>query len=235
MAARRSVCQASLRASSPRLQPRLDGKNNRHAHDEEKRGKNQIGGREAVPRGVVHLRPCAVAAVVVHHDHEGDGEAAQHVERKQPFGAPEPARGAWSWSIRPFSVNRECTYATRLELISPSLQTVCSPGLSTLRRMRSVDPASPAATLALQGFRSNFACHHPEARLWPNFSLLFRPIEHPPEFTFRALLLGSHLRPHLRRRHRLCRPARRTHRRRFHSHRGAFHQHSARLRPRFDS
>ena len=38
-------------------QPRLRRKHDRHAHHEQKRGKNQVGGRESVPRGVMHLAP----------------------------------------------------------------------------------------------------------------------------------------------------------------------------------
>src|ERR1035438_5348444 len=32
---------------------------------------------------MVHESPCPGAAVVIHHDHEGDGDAANHIERKQ--------------------------------------------------------------------------------------------------------------------------------------------------------
>ena len=65
------------------VEPRLGGEDDGRAHDKEKCGKDQVGGGESIPIGVVHLGPRAVAAVVVHHDHEGDGEAAQNVERKQ--------------------------------------------------------------------------------------------------------------------------------------------------------
>jgi hypothetical protein len=77
---------------SRRAEPRFNRKDDRYADHKEKRGKDQIGGRESVPRGVVHLRPCALAAGVVHHDHEGDGEAAQHVKRKQALGRPHQRR-----------------------------------------------------------------------------------------------------------------------------------------------
>src|SRR6185437_11482775 len=63
-------------------QPRLKRENDRDADDEQKCGEDEIGGREAVPICVLHLTPGAGPAVVVHHDHESNGEAAQRVERK---------------------------------------------------------------------------------------------------------------------------------------------------------
>ena len=66
-------------------QPRAESKHDRHPDDEGERGKDEVGGGEAVPFGVIHEPPRAGASVVVHHDHEGDGDAADHVEREQPL------------------------------------------------------------------------------------------------------------------------------------------------------
>jgi hypothetical protein len=52
-------------------------------NDEDERGKDQVSGCEAIPVGVVHEVPRARAAIVVDHDHEGDGDAADHVEGKK--------------------------------------------------------------------------------------------------------------------------------------------------------
>jgi len=68
------------------VEPSLSGEDDGRAHHEKKSGKYQIRSRESVPIGVAHLSPCAVAAGIVHHDHEGDGEAAQNIERKQTPG-----------------------------------------------------------------------------------------------------------------------------------------------------
>ena len=62
---------------------RLIGENNGCADNEEKGGKDEIGCGKAIPLGVVHLSPRIPAAVVVHHDHEGDGHAAQNIEREK--------------------------------------------------------------------------------------------------------------------------------------------------------
>jgi len=48
-------------------------------------GKDQVGGGEAVPLRVLQGPEGAVAAVVVHQDHEGDGEAAQQVDGEIPL------------------------------------------------------------------------------------------------------------------------------------------------------
>ena len=74
------------------LEARIGGKDDRHADHEEKCGKDEVGSRKAIPVGVVHFGPSATTAVVVHHDHEGDGEAAQRVKRKQPFGCGNEGR-----------------------------------------------------------------------------------------------------------------------------------------------
>src|SRR5208337_2287929 len=81
-AAQRMTCKFGARVATP--QPCLSGKNHRDAYNKEKRGKDEICGRESVPRSVLHLLPRAGAGVV-HHDHEGDGEPAQHIKRKQTF------------------------------------------------------------------------------------------------------------------------------------------------------
>ena len=65
----------------------------------------------------------------------------------------------------------------------------------------------------------------------PEFQPFVSPDENRPEFTFRALLLGSIFRHHLWRRHGLCGPARRAYCGRLDSDRGAVDQHSARLWP----
>ena len=87
-----------LSARGAASQPRLKGKDDRSAHNKNKAGIDQIRGGDAVPLGVIHEAPGAGAAIVVHHDHEGDSKAAQHVQREQPLGrAPMRAMG---WSLR---------------------------------------------------------------------------------------------------------------------------------------
>ena len=78
--ARMTVCFASWRARGAFGQARVEGEDDGDADDEDEGGKDQVGGREAVPVGVIHEVPRTGAAVVVHHDHEGDGDAANHVE-----------------------------------------------------------------------------------------------------------------------------------------------------------
>ena len=59
----------------------------RDANQKEEGRKDQVGGREAVPGGVLHRPVCLLAvAIVVDHDHEADGEPAQHIERNHPRG-----------------------------------------------------------------------------------------------------------------------------------------------------
>src|SRR5581483_2113384 len=75
--------QGKLLARFAASQPRLRRKYDRDSDDKKKGGKYEIGGRKAVPCGVMHLGPCVSPTIVVHHDHEGDGEAPQNVEGKQ--------------------------------------------------------------------------------------------------------------------------------------------------------
>jgi len=49
-------------------------------------GKNQVSRRQAIPCRVIHKRPGAAAAIVVHHDHEGNGDAAHYIQREQTLG-----------------------------------------------------------------------------------------------------------------------------------------------------
>jgi len=62
------------------------GENDGDADDEEEGGEDEVGGGHAVPVGMLHEAPRMIAAVVVHHDHEGDGEPAERVEREQAPG-----------------------------------------------------------------------------------------------------------------------------------------------------
>ena len=72
-----------VRARRPTGKPRIECEDYRDAYNKNERRKNKIGRREAVPHGVVHKTPRARSTVIVHHDHEGDGDAADHIERKQ--------------------------------------------------------------------------------------------------------------------------------------------------------
>jgi len=51
------TCEFGPRIATP--QPRLGRKHDRHTHQKKETWKNQVGGRQSVPRGVVHLSPCA--------------------------------------------------------------------------------------------------------------------------------------------------------------------------------
>ncbi len=84
MAARTTVCFAKLRACGSSCQPRFKGKHHRNPDHKCEGREDQVGRGQAVPFGVIHEVPRAGAAVVVHHDHEADGDAADHIEREQP-------------------------------------------------------------------------------------------------------------------------------------------------------
>ena len=59
----------------------LRGEDGGDADEEEEGGEDEVGGGEAVPVGVLHGPVGLVAAaVVVDHDHEADGEAAEDVD-----------------------------------------------------------------------------------------------------------------------------------------------------------
>ncbi len=58
----------------------FEGEDDRGSDDKEESGEDEVGGGEAVPVGVLHEPPGVVGAIVVDHDHEGDGEAAEDVE-----------------------------------------------------------------------------------------------------------------------------------------------------------
>jgi hypothetical protein len=64
---------------------RTQGVRNGHPDDEQEKREHQVGGRAAIPLGVpqggVHVAP---TARVVHQDHGGHGDAAEHVQRQQP-------------------------------------------------------------------------------------------------------------------------------------------------------
>src|SRR5882757_2212929 len=70
-----SVCQA-----------RLGGEDDGRSNQKEEGGKDQVGGGEAVPLCVLQGPEGAVATVIVHKDHEGDGEAAQQVDSEITLG-----------------------------------------------------------------------------------------------------------------------------------------------------
>ena len=59
---------------------RVEGEDDGDADDEDEGGEDEVGWSEAVPVGVIHESPGTGATVVVDHDHEGDGDAADHVE-----------------------------------------------------------------------------------------------------------------------------------------------------------
>ena len=59
---------------------RVEGEDDRNADNKDECGEDKVGGGEAVPVGVIHEVPRAGATVVVDHDHEGDGDAADDVE-----------------------------------------------------------------------------------------------------------------------------------------------------------
>jgi len=82
-----SLCrvQRQLGARGSPGQPCLIGEDNGSANDKQKGWEHKVGGRQTVPFGVFHLGPCGRASVVVDHDHEDDGDAAQNVERQQAF------------------------------------------------------------------------------------------------------------------------------------------------------
>jgi len=62
---------------------RLRGEDGGDADEEEEGGEDEVGGGEAVPVGVLHGPVGVVAStVVVDHDHEADGEAAEDVDRE---------------------------------------------------------------------------------------------------------------------------------------------------------
>ncbi len=58
----------------------LRGEDGGDADEEEEGGEDEVGGGEAVPVGVLHGPVGLVAAVVVDHDHEAEGEAAEDVD-----------------------------------------------------------------------------------------------------------------------------------------------------------
>lgn len=63
---------------------RVSGEDERDADDEEEGREDEIGRGPAVPGGVLE-DPVGVTlvAVVVDEDHEGDSDAAEHVEREE--------------------------------------------------------------------------------------------------------------------------------------------------------
>jgi len=80
------------------------------ADHEEEAGENEVGGRPAVPRGVAE-GVVGGGAVVVDHDHEGDGDAAGEVERedaRRRGGGWSGLRGCGHAAVPPFSSSRFC-------------------------------------------------------------------------------------------------------------------------------
>src|SRR6266700_3510194 len=86
----------------PAGQARFEGEDYGDTDDEDKCGEDEIGWSEAVPVGVIHEVPGAWAAVVVNHDHEGDGDASDHVEREKSLhGSGHESRvGDCAWFFR---------------------------------------------------------------------------------------------------------------------------------------
>ena len=75
-----------LRAGHAPRQPAFDREHDRYAHDEDERGKYEVGRGQAIPGGVVHEAPRTASAVVVDHDHERDRDPARDVQRQQALG-----------------------------------------------------------------------------------------------------------------------------------------------------
>ena len=144
IAARCSVCHASCARVAPRSSRASKGKHNRHAHHKNKRGKHQVGRRQAVPVGVVHKVPRAAAAVVVHHDHERDGDAAQHIEREQPLQWALRCRAGFvimlSWSPLAASFNPAIGMSSTRYAIRPSLAKCAGPYVASLHALNCYTP-----------------------------------------------------------------------------------------------
>jgi hypothetical protein len=59
----------------------------RDAHQKQKRREDEVGRSPAIPVGVLDRTiGQVVAAGVVDHNHSGDGESAENIQAKQPFG-----------------------------------------------------------------------------------------------------------------------------------------------------
>src|ERR1039458_7034972 len=173
-----------LRPRRPASQPRLKRKHDRRPRHKHKRGKHHVGRRQPIPRGVVHKAPRPGPAVVVHHDHEGDGDAAQHVQREQPLHG----RGSNVWVGHGGSVLRLCRlrrrpipYALGACFANPARQACRLSPLHCYTPFQRI----PARPLALT-WRLSVPDVQP-----PVFQPFVSPGENRPEFTLRAVLLGS--------------------------------------------
>ncbi len=95
------------------LAPARERQRHRHAHDDDEEREYQIRERAAVPGGVRQWRQNRVpVARVVDDDHRGDGDAAKHVEGRQPG-----VRGHWRGGLRRYD-----PIAASVATFSPSHQ-----------------------------------------------------------------------------------------------------------------
>jgi len=70
----------------PTSDSRCGGKDDCDANKEQKRGKNQVGRSTPVPGGMLQWsigKP--FASVVIHQNHEGDGQSSYDIEKDQPL------------------------------------------------------------------------------------------------------------------------------------------------------
>src|SRR5271157_2388329 len=92
-AAPQRVQNESFLRISP-AQPRLEGKHERDADDEEKEGKDHVGRSPSIPPRMLQRPVGCAAARVVDQDHGGDRGAAEDIKRNQP---PCSSSGFENW------------------------------------------------------------------------------------------------------------------------------------------